>query len=167
MSELAKQFTPSRRAVLTGLGAAALAAALPAFPAPALRSLPTLEEAFGERRMAWLMELYRSRFPPLISLVPKEAIFDRPGHFRVSEEFRRGMTQFVHDGKPVQFLSDDDPPRFDVTDEITTDQSSIDGMVEIVLRRGKVIAPDSQYIFADAAPDSTIVWWRWWRGDDG
>lgn len=126
------------------MGGLAATAALPALAAPALRSLPTLEEAFGERRMAWLMELYRARFPPLVRFIPEEAIFDRPGHFGVSEEFRRGMTQFVHDGKPVQFLVDDDAPRFDITDEITTDQTSIDCMVEIVLRRGKVIPPDSE-----------------------
>ncbi|MFT3941551.1 hypothetical protein [Rhodopseudomonas sp.] len=129
--------------------------------------MPTLEEAFGERRMAWLMDLFRTRFPALVDDVVEEAIFDRPGHFRLSEEFRRGMTQFVHDGKPVQFLMDGDAPRFDVTDDISADQTSIDCMIEIVLRRAKVLPPDSQHIFADTDPQSDMVLWRWWRGDDG
>ncbi|MGP9812934.1 hypothetical protein ACTZWT_15615 [Rhodopseudomonas sp. NSM] len=101
----------SRRKVLAGLGGIAATAALPHAPAIATElAMPTLEEAFGEPRMEWLNGLFRARYLPLISDVVEEAIFDRPGHFRASAEFRAGMTRFLCDGRPVQIFIEIEPP---------------------------------------------------------
>jgi hypothetical protein len=157
----------SRRKVLAGLGGVAASTALPHAPVlAAIQAIPTLEEAFGEPRMAWLDGLFRARYLPLISDVVEEAIFDRPGHFRASPIFRAGMTRFLYDGRPVQVLIDIDTPSLTLPSGRTADQLSIDSMISFVLRKAKVLPPSIRYSFANFDPDSELVWWRWWQGDD-
>lgn len=101
----------SRRTMLAGLGSMLATAALPLTPAMANElAIPTLEEAFGPARMAWLTGLFRARYLPLISDVVEEAIFDEPGHFRASPKFRAGMTRLFYDGRPVEIFIDINNP---------------------------------------------------------
>ncbi|MGO3933088.1 hypothetical protein [Rhodopseudomonas pseudopalustris] len=157
----------SRRKVLAGLGGIVATAALPHAPAVASElAMPTLEEAFGEPRMAWLNGLFRARYLPLISDAVEEAIFDRLGHFRASPKFRAGMTRFLYDGKPVQILIHFDNPSLTLPSGRTADQFSVDCMISFVLRKAKVLPPTTGHTFTEFRADSDSVWWRWWQGDD-
>jgi hypothetical protein len=152
---------------VAGLGGMLATAALPPLPAMASESaMPTLEEAFGAPRMAWLSGLFRAQYLPLISDVVEEAIFDRPGHFRASPEFREGMTRFLHDGQPVQILVDFSPPCFALPSGRTAEQLAIDCMLAFVLRKAKALHPSARHSLAEFGAGSELVWWRWWQGDD-
>ncbi|NEV75914.1 hypothetical protein DYI24_02495 [Rhodopseudomonas sp. BR0C11] len=156
----------SRRTVVTGLGATALASALSTpTPTPALAlnysAAPTLEELFGAECITALREKFRSNDYLLTTISNETALLDANDRFRVSPEFRENFVQFVLYGRPFEQFVDFD-------DIITSDEglrhvrAHIEGHVVMVfLMFGRM--PGN---LEEGVPKLDPWRIRWWHGDD-
>jgi hypothetical protein len=147
-------FAPAtRRKVLAGSGASLLLAELPS-AAGALAPIPTLEELFGERRIAVLRAMFQANFGPLISDWRADTIFDDQGRFRASPAVRAGLLAFVRDHAPFQYVIDFD-----------ADQSFADMATVSMFGRANLLPPNRFSELCSFGRELAV--WRHWTRDGG